>query len=210
MEELYYKALGDSITTGVGAIFSKGFVSKYARFAVNELGIPIRTETIAKNRLTSSDLLYRLQEEGVQSRLMYGNIYTITIGGNDLLQANRVFNETMDPAIFDVTAMEFRQNIANILAEIHFVKKYFPSPYMVRLIGLYNPLPYLPYSDFWIIRFNQILQSFDSETVKYVDLYRPFIYGGQQLLTSRGIHPNRHGYQVIAEQAAKVGFKPFK
>lgn len=210
MTELYYKALGDSLTTGVGSFFSKGFVSQYASAATKHLKRPIRTEMFAANKLTSGNLLYRLQDKNVQSRLMYGNIFTITTGGNDLINANKYFNDTYDAQIFHITAEQFHSNVTEILLEIERAKATFTTPYFIRLIGLYNPYPQLSYSHYWVSRFNQVLLSFEKPHIRYVDIYTPFYYGGEQLLSFRGIHPNRQGYEIIADQIVKKGFSPLK
>ncbi|MFD2638799.1 GDSL-type esterase/lipase family protein [Piscibacillus salipiscarius] len=207
---IVYKAIGDSLTVGIGNYFSKGFVNRYAQRAVETLQVPVRTEVFAKNKITSGDLLYRIQDEKVQSRLMTANIITITAGGNDLLQANRTFMYTYDPSVFDEVTVEFYQNMASILSEIHYLKSLHPTPYMIRLIGLYNPFPHLSYSDFWVQRFNNILLSFRDERTQFVDIYSYFIYGGEHLFNFGRLHPNKYGYEVIAEATASCGFEPLK
>ncbi len=141
---------------------------------------------------------------------MTANIITITAGGNDLLQANRTFMYTYDPSVFDEVTVEFYQNMASILSEIHYLKSLHPTPYMIRLIGLYNPFPHLSYSDFWVQRFNNILLSFRDERTQFVDIYSYFIYGGEHLFNFGRLHPNKYGYEVIAEATASCGFEPLK
>ncbi|RPF53869.1 GDSL-type esterase/lipase family protein [Aquisalibacillus elongatus] len=207
---IVYKAIGDSLTVGVGNYFSKGFVHRYAQRTVEALNQPVRTEVFAKNRINSSDLLYQIQSEKVQSRLMTANIITITIGGNDLLQANRHFAETYSPHVFDEATFQFFQNMMAILAEIHYLKSHHPTPYIVRLIGLYNPFPHLSYSDFWVQRFNDILLSFEDERTAFVDIYPYFIYGGEHLFNFSGLHPNKYGYEFIAEATSATGYEPLR
>lgn len=205
-----YKAIGDSLTVGIGNYFSKGFVNRYAQRTVETLQVPVRTEVFAKNKLTSENLLYRIQDEKTQSRLMTANIITITIGGNDLLQANKAFMYTYDPSVFDEVTIQFYQNMMSILSEIHYLKSLHPTPYMIRLIGLYNPFPHLSYSDFWVQRFNDILLSFEDERTRFVDIYSYFIYGREHLFNFGRLHPNKYGYEVIAEATAASGFEPLR
>ncbi|WP_175615241.1 GDSL-type esterase/lipase family protein [Piscibacillus halophilus] len=207
---IVYKALGDSLTVGIGNYFSKGFVNRYAQRAVETLQLPVRTEVFAKNKLTSDNLLYRIQDEKVQSRLMTANIITITIGGNDLLQANETFLHSFNPSVFDEVTFQFYLNMMSILSEIHYLKSLHPTPYIIRLIGLYNPFPHLSYSDFWVQRFNNILLSFKDEQTQFVDIYSYFIYAGEHLFNFGRLHPNKYGYEVIAEATAASGFEPLK
>lgn len=210
MAELIYKAIGDSLTKGVGTFFSKGFVGKYAQHVMDNLHHPIRTEIIGTNKIMSRDLLYQIQDEPIQLRLMTGNIFTITIGGNDLLNANKIFNETLNPMIFEESYYEFKDNMTNIIREIEYIKSFYPSPYFIRLIGLYNPFPQVKYTHYWVNRFNEFLQSFHSNHIKYVHIYTPFLLFGDQLICFDQIHPNRYGYQLIADETARLGFYPFK
>ncbi|TFB14592.1 hypothetical protein E3U55_13255 [Filobacillus milosensis] len=207
---IVYKGIGDSLTVGIGNYFSKGFVNRYAQRTVETLQIPVRTEVFAKNKITSADLLYRIQDEKVQSRLMTANIITITIGGNDLLQANREFTRTFIPGVFDEATFSFYRNMLAVLAEIRFLKSLHPTPYIIRLIGLYNPFPHLSYSDFWVQRFNDILLSFEDDHIAFVDIYPYFIYGAEHLLNFGGLHPNKYGYEIIAEATAASGYEPLK
>ncbi|GEL76431.1 GDSL-type esterase/lipase family protein [Tenuibacillus multivorans] len=207
---IIYKAIGDSLTVGIGNYLSKGYVNRYAQRTVEVLNHPVRTEVFAKNKLTSDDLLYLIQDDRVQSRLMTANIITITIGGNDLLRANKIFAKTYNPNVFNEASLQFYQNMMAILAEIQFLKSMYPTPYIIRLIGLYNPFPKLSYSDFWVQRFNDILLSFSDDHIAFVDIYPYFIYAGDHLLSFGGLHPNKYGYEVISEATVQTGYGPLE
>ena len=155
--------------------FSKGFVGKYAQHVMDDLHHPIRTEIIGTNKIMSRDLLYQIQDEPIQLRLMTGNIFTITIGGNDLLNANKIFNETLNPMIFEESYYEFKDNMTNIIREIEYIKSFYPSPYFIRLIGLYNPFPQVKYTHYWVNRFNEFYNHFIQTILNMFILYSIFI-----------------------------------
>ncbi|WP_017187630.1 GDSL-type esterase/lipase family protein [Alkalibacillus haloalkaliphilus] len=209
-EDLFYRALGDSLTVGIGSYFNRGFVSRYAQMAVEQLNRPVRTEVFAKNRMTSGQLRTMIHDQHVRSRLMHSNIVTITVGGNDLIQANRMFLRTYNPIVFEHAEQQLYENLLYILYEIQILKWLYPTSYFIRLIGLYNPYPQLGYSQFWINRFNDVLRSLQTDHIRYVDILPHFSDGGRNLLAFGSVHPNRNGYNLIAKQLVNSGFSPLK
>ncbi|WP_169513910.1 GDSL-type esterase/lipase family protein [Halalkalibacillus halophilus] len=205
MREIIYKALGDSLTVGVGSKFTKGFVQKYASDLSHEWKIPVRTEVFARKRLLSEDLVDLMQDPYVQERLTYGNLFTITTGSNDLLRANRLLMRTGNPMYFEYASFQFEENIFRILDTIHQLKAGSTIPYQIRLVGLYNPYPELTYSDYWIHRWNHTLYSFEDQVVRYVHVYDEFRAHHRKLLAFKSIHPNKQGYHVIAKRLLETG-----
>ncbi|WP_162297926.1 GDSL-type esterase/lipase family protein [Halalkalibacillus sediminis] len=205
---IVYKALGDSLTVGVGAFFSKGFVGRYAEKSVNHLQRPIRTQVIAKRKMTSHDLVKLTRDEHQLKSISQANIITITIGGNDLLEANRLFLSTYHPEFFEQSAFDLYMNVSTILYRIKKAKTNEGSPYLIRIIGLYNPYPQLSYSDYWVERYNQILRSFSSDHIVFIDIYPFFQRTDRNLLSFDGLHPNKHGYEIIANETAEKGYFP--
>ncbi|WP_216829749.1 GDSL-type esterase/lipase family protein [Alkalihalobacterium elongatum] len=200
---LHYTALGDSLTIGVGAYFSPGFVQRYEQFLEMLYHMPVKTDIIARNRMNSSELLMMLSEPEVRYVIARADIITITIGGNDILQANKTFEKTNDPSIFQWALENFSYNIRSILADIHAIKAtHSPSkPYQILVIGLYNPYPQLSYSDYWIEKFNRSIHMLASPNVLFINIYPAFNTSRKRLL-SLGVHPNGYGYQVIANLLA--------
>ena len=78
-----YLALGDSITTGYG--LGEGEQS-FAEQAAQASGLTLE-DSFAQNGLTSAELLAQLSEENVKAAVEDADFITITIGGNDLLNA---------------------------------------------------------------------------------------------------------------------------
>ncbi len=78
-----YVALGDSITTGYG--LGEGEQS-FAEQAAQASGLTLE-DSFAQNGLTSAELLAQLSEENVKAAVEDADFITITIGGNDLLDA---------------------------------------------------------------------------------------------------------------------------
>lgn len=194
-----YTAIGDSLTVGTGALFSNGFVERYSKMLEMHFQLPVYINKYAKNGITSAELLKMLSDSRVTHSIYNSDIITITTGGNDLLTANRKFMRTMNPIYFNVAIHEFYRNIQSILDKIYVIKSPITKPYLIQILGLYNPYPELPYSEYWLRKFNTIMKSLTSRNVRFVDIYSPFKYLGNQVL-SVDFHPNRKGYQLIAEE----------
>ncbi|MCD8510609.1 MAG: GDSL-type esterase/lipase family protein [Bacillus sp. (in: Bacteria)] len=201
--KLVYTALGDSLTLGVGAYFSSGFVQRYAKLIEDRFKVPVITNVFAKPRIPSMELLHMLTNHTVRHSIKQANIITISIGGNDLLQANKRYKKTKNPYLFEEAEYYFYRNIREILFEIQYIKECISHcPYVIQLIGLYNPMPKLSYSDYWINRFNQILYAQTSSTVQYIDLHYIFTHYNHRVLPI-GIHPNGKGYGIIANELGR-------
>ncbi|MFA9557590.1 GDSL-type esterase/lipase family protein [Evansella sp. AB-rgal1] len=198
---IYYTALGDSLTAGISGLFKKGFVQKYASLLENHLQRPVIPHIFAKPRITSSYLLNMMRTNPEIYRSIYhSSVITITIGGNDLLQANRAYNKTKDFRVFEKAYYTYYENITKIIQLIQSIKKQSnDSEYVIQFIGVYNPFPNLPYGDHWVHQFNSLLASFSNENIIYVDVHSPFSQYGKKVL-SLGIHPNGKGYEVMANQ----------
>lgn len=201
--KIVYTALGDSLTLGVGAYFSKGFVQRYERIIAEKFKLPVITNVFAKPRIPSMELLHMLTNDVVRQSIKQANIITISIGGNDLLRANKQYKKTKNPRVFEEAEYYFYRNIREILFEIRYIKECISNcPYIIQLIGLYNPYQKLSYSDYWVNRFNQILYSHTNTNIYYIDLHYIFTHYNHRVLPL-GIHPNGNGYSIIANELGK-------
>ncbi|MDG5788795.1 GDSL-type esterase/lipase family protein [Evansella sp. AB-P1] len=205
---IYYTALGDSLSAGVGSFNKSGFVQRYAKFLEYYYRIPVVTNMYAKPRITSTELLHMLSNPEIQRSIYFSKIITISIGGNDLIRANRMYKKMKNPAVFQDVHGYFNQTINQILYKISEIKKAAnDSSYIAQLIGIYNPYPKLSYSDYWIYQFNSVLYSYTSSNIHYIDLHQLFMSHGKKLL-AWGIHPNGKGYEQIAHQLS-LSFQKF-
>jgi lysophospholipase L1-like esterase len=197
---LTYTAIGDSLSAGVGPAFSSGYVQRYAQMLENLFHTSIQLYVHAKPKITTTEFLQLLSNPVVRRDIAAANFITISIGSNDLLQANRVFMKQKNPWILEEAYIYFQQNMYKIIRELtHIHSQTNHEPFIIQVLGLYNPYPQLPHSEPWIQKFNAVLQAFHSRTVRFVDLHTAFANQGKKVL-SFGIHPNGNGYQLIAER----------
>ncbi|MBU9723380.1 MULTISPECIES: GDSL-type esterase/lipase family protein [Bacillaceae] len=205
---LYYTALGDSISAGVGAYLRDGFVKAYHHKLEHHLRLPVYLHLYAQPRITSYQLLTFLYDPNVRRDIARAHIITINIGGNDLIQANKRYKEIGDPQVLEQSHYYLYNNVKQILSVIHEIKANEPQNYLIQLIGIYNPYPKLPYSDHWIGKTNESLYQLATsyKNTVYIDVYPVFQQNGKGLFSFGGIHPNGKGHQMIADELLRSYF----
>jgi lysophospholipase L1-like esterase len=210
-QELFYLALGDSLTAGYGAPPDAGFTGRYLALAEQSLGMKIHLTNAGKTGATTADILQSIrQDEAVRSGLAQADVITLTAGGNDLIQAAKLFYLDGDTQVLKIALKHFRHNMACILREIMGIKEGENRPYAIRLVGLYNPFPEFEEAVFWVNRFNAQLRRFERDAVKMVDIYEDFLGCEDALLAEDRFHPNEHGYRLMAEKVHRIGYGPFE
>lgn len=204
--QINYLALGDSLTVGIGATRKGGFVREYTSLTEATMLRRIMTKNISKKRLTSAELVRLLNYPHLKSAIFEANIITISIGGNDLIQANRQFLTNHNQNSFHFALHSLSVNLQFILQSIAEIKKNNSQSYMIRVIGLYNPYPELPYSHYWVNAFNKKMSEITSKYGKFVYLHSIFARLGDSVLSFDILHPNFYGYQVIAAELYRTGY----
>ena len=81
-EQKSYVALGDSITTGYGLDEAQSFAEQIAE----QEGYTLN-DSLASDGATSTDLLEVVKSEANADTLKNADLITVTIGGNDLMDA---------------------------------------------------------------------------------------------------------------------------
>lgn len=204
--ELAYLAIGDSLTAGVGALPEHSFVHRYARLLETGYGQPIQAENAGISGATTSAVLERIRaNQQVRSAAERSTIITLTAGGNDLIQAAKLYFFDSDTRHLMSALKMYQRNIDSILETIHGLKAGSP-PYFIRVLGLYNPLPEFGEAAFWVNKFNEHLRSFHSGDVHVIEVYDHFLGKEDSLLSDDRFHPNAEGYRIIAERVHSAGY----
>ncbi|AEI45170.1 GDSL-type esterase/lipase family protein [Paenibacillus mucilaginosus] len=204
-----YLALGDSLTAGVGAFGSGGFVRAYGGLAGEALNRPVETGVIGIPGATTGELRMLL-ERSPQLRGMAreAQLLTLTAGGNDLIDAAKRFAADRDTGRLAAALERCHEDYAALLQALRRLKSDGSGPYVVRAALLYNPLPGVPEAADWVKRCNRLLGSLAGGSVKLASLYGLFEGRERELLSADGIHPNAAGYRVIAGQLHRLGYGP--
>jgi lysophospholipase L1-like esterase len=201
---IHYLAFGDSLTVGYGAPPGQGFVSVLQQKVEDAIRLPVYLSNAGINGATTARLLELLDTElELHQLIRRADVITITAGGNDLIQAALPFIYSGDSTQLISALQAYETNYRKMLARIDKIKKdSVPGslPYVLILIGLYNPLPEVPESAVWVTRFNHFLNKLHSSMTYVVQVFDAFKGREAQLLFMDHIHPNAAGYAVIADQ----------
>ncbi|CAG7647516.1 SGNH/GDSL hydrolase family protein [Paenibacillus allorhizosphaerae] len=206
---LVYAAVGDSLTVGVGAWPGAGLVPQYRALASRAANAYVESMSFGMSGATTGDIL-RLVKFNPRLRfiLARADIITLTAGGNDLIRAAKQYARKQDPLVFPEALRECREHYAELVNTIRALKASRGSRYIIRAADLYNPYPAVPEAALWVKRFNRHIDSLQCGNFKIASVYSPFVGREKELLSVDGLHPNKQGYRVIAEQMSRLGYRP--
>ncbi|GIO36733.1 lipase/acylhydrolase [Paenibacillus antibioticophila] len=199
-------AVGDSLAKGTGDDTGSGFARATSELLqvqginsklVNNLGI---------NGLTTSGLLPMLDEDGVQYALRQAGVIILSIGANDLFAGADQMTELPDEEQLSVKLKQAEERFAKIVEAIREIN----SEAQLVYVMLYNP-----FSDLEEVREqgNRIVQEWNRFAATVMGstgqgLAIPtsdlFTFNSGRYLAEDHFHPNRDGYQAIAERIVKA------
>ncbi|WP_400246281.1 SGNH/GDSL hydrolase family protein [Niallia sp. JL1B1071] len=197
-------ALGDSLTRGTGDDSGKGYIG-YLKEALSEkTEEEITITNYGIKGLTTDKLAEQLTEQEIQRQAAKADILFITIGGNDLFQGGQFLTEIDEESISKLM-QTYSNHLHTILTTIRSVNKDAP----IYLMGLYNPFNDLDDSALT----SQVVRAWNNATAEicanyaqtiFVPTYDIFQQNVQQYLYSDHFHPNKKGYQLMAERVASL------
>lgn len=211
-KELFYLALGDSLTAGIGATETNylrlsAFVPQLTSFLREKQ--PVRVENHGIPGLTSGQLLRYLREGlGMDRKLAEADLITMTIGANDLLQLlAHVWEEKLNEAQLKTILQNYSRHMQEIFNHIRRENPTVP----IYILDLYSPYgadhPLHQISTEVVSSFNaQLAQLADAEKHIYVvSVYPSFLNRERELthILDGDPHPNDQGYRVILEAFQK-------
>lgn len=201
-----YVALGDSIPAGYGLSNKK---DSYPSLVGKEIRYGLYNHSHSGD--TTSDLIAKLKESGVKSRLSQASLVTISIGGNDLMGdfeniLNLLYgsNEAID-GIYATSIANMRQICATVISLV-------PKNCIILFENIYNPYGSMGSLGALIgqriSRQNQQIKTVCDEyqRIHYVDVTsmnsnpENFNAGsGMTLAEMLDCHPTQQGHRVLAD-----------
>ncbi|MGX6977770.1 SGNH/GDSL hydrolase family protein [Vagococcus elongatus] len=217
-DSLFFVAIGDSLTEGVGdSTESGGFVPLLEDMLAEEAKLNVvESANHGKSGDRSDQVFSRIKKsKDIQEDLAKADFITLTVGGNDLMKIIKsdLFSD-INFETFKKPKENYQKNLEKLLALIREYNKTAP----IYQLGVYNPF-YLSFNqitemqeivDLWNLTAEESIKSFDD--VFFVPI-NDNIYSGMNttnensengvnnlLSDADNFHPNNLGYQIIANE----------
>jgi lysophospholipase L1-like esterase len=203
---LDYVALGDSLAVGVGA--KKGYVDRYASYITADTGARIDLVNLGRSGQTSSQLLHALRTDpAMRHALGTAEVITFNIGINDLGVAGEAYENGScgggdNQKCLRAAVEAFKRNWSAIIAELLSLRS--TEDAIIRTAGIgYTP------------RVEEIFEPYIHEVNRHIattaashDIPYAQPHLEREDMSPDGVHPNDHGYEVIADRLRELGYGP--
>ncbi|TSI02595.1 GDSL-type esterase/lipase family protein [Lysinibacillus sp. BW-2-10] len=206
--KIYYLALGDSLTRGVGDEEQKnGYTERLAEKIEQWTEISdVVLDNRGKRGRRSDQLLALLEKGHYDKELENSELITITIGGNDIMKIVKkdILNLKREP--FDEELIEFEQRYDKIIQKIRVENPDVP----IILIGLYNPFSVVTdeVSEFEAIisEWNNTIKTISErhQNACFVDVEDLFDQNANMVYHTDFFHPNGNGYTMMTERIISI------
>jgi lysophospholipase L1-like esterase len=189
-------ALGDSLTRGTGDGEGGGYPARVAA-ELRKGGKTVDVENVAVDGAETTDLLKKLDEAAVLSRIRSADLILLSIGGNDLTHSMPGLTGGGDPGAAALSRA--RQQLLEILKRLRDANATAP----IRLLGLYNPFradgDARAYTRQVLLLWNVAIEeaTFSSKGTVVVPTSDLFEERPERLSSDR-FHPGPDGYAEIA------------
>ncbi|WP_346235770.1 GDSL-type esterase/lipase family protein [Lysinibacillus telephonicus] len=206
--KIYYLALGDSLTRGVGDEERKSGYTKRLAEKIEQWSdfSEVVLDNRGKRGRRSDQLLALLEKGHYDNEIKNSQLITITIGGNDIMKVVKkdIFNLKKEE--FDNELVEFELRIDKIIKEIRLRNPDVP----IILIGLYNPFSVITDE---ITEFESIISEWNKSILEvsenypnacFVDVEDLFDTNANLVYHTDFFHPNGYGYTIMTERIVSI------
>ncbi len=149
-------------------------------------------ELLYENIVTNKEITLKGKKYNLKQVLRESSILTLSIGLNDLIYQLSITNNLTDEKLKQII-LEINDSFEKLITEI---KKYYPYP--IYVVGYYNIDPENELLSQAIQLLNQQYQK--NSDVIFISTYDMFETNPQYRSNPDNIHPNRLGYQAIADK----------
>ena len=207
-----YVALGDSYPAGGGPVAGVSYVDHYEELIEERSGAPVDVTDLSVSGATTDDLSSAIATPDAQAALREAHLVTITIGGNDFLQATGTCRTL---ACFQPVLGDIQRRLTAVAGQVRskapsalILMTNYPDP----VAGNPAALGFLGYGTFEDARAisrrssELVCSVAERHDMTCVDVYRAFngeagedSAWDQGLLAEDIIHPSAEGHRLIAE-----------
>lgn len=193
--------LGDSLTVGVGDPSRQGYIGIVKERLEMQYANTVDLKNEAKKGLRSDQLLKKMKKKKLREKMKEADVIFLSLGGNDIMNVFKNHFFHLNVRLFEKQSEDFASNLEQIMKLIR--EENADAP--IFMIGLFNP--YFTYFS-EIVEINEIIHiwNFESKEVlrqfsntHFIEIGSIFSNDSDQLLHDDNFHPNREGYERIAE-----------
>lgn len=206
--KLYYLALGDSLTKGVGDEERKSGYTKRLEEKLEQWTdiSDVVLDNRGKRGRRSDQLLTLLKKGHYDYELKNAELITITIGGNDIMKVVKKDLFELKREYFDEELVDFEKRYNQILKKIRSENPNVP----ILVIGLYNPFSVITDE---ITEFESIITDWNNtieatsnkyENACFVDIQDLFDENANLVYHTDFFHPNGYGYTIMTERIVSM------
>ena len=203
-QSVYYLALGDSLTRGVGdETQDYGYTIRLQQELDNwPMVEQVELDNRGKNGRRSDQLLSLLKKGHYDEELEKANLITITLGGNDVMKIVKKNLFSLKRSMFDKELPRFADRYEQIIARIREVNPEVP----IVLVGFYNPFsivveeitPFDPIISDWNDEIGKIAAT--DENACFVSVEDLFVSNEDMVYHVDFFHPNSTGYDRMTKR----------
>lgn len=203
-KQLYYLALGDSLTDGVGDEYNQdGYVGRLAGTLQTWSSISkVETDNRGKRGRRSDQLLKLIEKGHYDEELQEAGLISMTMGGNDVMKVVKQDLFHLKRDAFDAELLAYKKRYSKIIESIR--AKNPTAPFL--LIGFYNPFSIVTKEtnefDKIITEWNRIIKDLASKDSNacYVSVEDLFDSNEELVYHTDFFHPNAKGYEKMTER----------
>ncbi|GIP63760.1 hypothetical protein J32TS6_23150 [Virgibacillus pantothenticus] len=199
-------AIGDSLTQGVGDETAQGGYVGALQEMLEEAKTQATFDNFGVRGNRSDQLLKRLEQDDIIASIQQADIVFITIGANDIMQIlkENITNLQMDD--FEKARIDYEKRLGKIISNIRAIN----AETDIYLLGFYNPFgEYFKdikelklIAENWNKTGEQLVNKYENSS--FIPIMDLFSNAEEHLFAEDNFHPNRLGYQRIAERVFEV------
>lgn len=194
-------AIGDSITYGTGDPLRIGYIGRFQQQFEQDKRCTIQISNFGVPKYDTEDILIQLKENKMNKNIHDANFIILFVGTNDFRKSAGYRFDSINLKKLNDGKKEFSTNLYQILKK--FRKDNASAPIIV--MGLYHPYTELKNNkqllgliNEWNTEITEVAAQYES--VIYVPTLDLFINQPKITYFSDSLHPNRAGYQLIANR----------
>lgn len=199
-EKIVHLGLGDSVMKGYGAQEGESYVDVLSTELSTKLNKQVESINQGINGHTSTQLREEVLAHKYDTDITNADIISLNIGGNDILNSVKRSGYSQAFKEFSTLRDTYKDNMKEILAYVHEKN---PNATVI-VFELYNPVKttesYYSLANKLLPKWNVILYDITSNKELIAETTKTINDKHLNYISDDGVHPNKDGYQQMADE----------